>query len=64
VMPLNLMPVPLVKSLLAGDLDEAEKLGLLELAEEDLALCTFVCPSKIDFGEILRQGLALYEKEG
>jgi Na+-transporting NADH:ubiquinone oxidoreductase subunit A len=64
VMPLNLMPVPLVKSILAGDLDEAEKLGLLELAEEDLALCSFVCPSKIDFGDLLRQGLELYEKEG
>lgn len=64
VMPLNVMPVPLIKSLIAGDLEEAEKLGMLELVEEDLALCTFVCPSVIDFGEILRKGLDLYEKEG
>lgn len=64
VMPLNLMPVPLIKSILANDLDEALKLGMLELVEEDLALCTFVCPSLIDFGEILRTGLDLFEKEG
>ncbi|HOV24456.1 MAG TPA: NADH:ubiquinone reductase (Na(+)-transporting) subunit A, partial [Candidatus Marinimicrobia bacterium] len=46
------------------DLEEAEKLGCLELVEEDLALCTFVCPSKIDHGQNLRRVLNLIEKEG
>ena len=43
---------------------EAVKLGLLEVTEEDVALCTFVDPCKIDVGKIVRQGLDLYEKEG
>ena len=46
------------------DVDEAEKLGCLELDEEDLALCTYVCPSKIDHGINLRETLNLIEKEG
>ena len=46
------------------DVEEAEKLGCLELDEEDLALCTFVCPSKVEHGVNLRRNLNLIDKEG
>lgn len=64
VMPLKIMPTFLLRALIAGDLERAEELGCLELDEEDLALCTFVCPSKGDYGPALRQGLEKIEKEG
>lgn len=64
VMPLDIMPTFLVRALLAGDIGEAEALGCLELAEEDLALCTFVSPGKEDFGVALRKMLTTIWKEG
>ena len=64
VMPLDVLPTFLLKALAVNDVEEAEKLGCLELVEEDLALCTFVCPSKIDHGTNLRSTLAAIEKEG
>jgi Na+-transporting NADH:ubiquinone oxidoreductase subunit A len=64
VMPLDVLPTPLIRALMVGDTDMAQALGCLELEEEDLALCTFVCPSKIDHGSLLRQALDLIEKEG
>ena len=48
----------------AKDLEEAEQLGCLELDEEDLALCTFVCPGKYEYGPILRDCLTTIEREG
>ena len=53
----------LVRAILAEDLEEAIQLGLLEVTEEDVALCTFACPSKMELGPIIRKGLDLYEKE-
>jgi Na+-transporting NADH:ubiquinone oxidoreductase subunit A len=64
VMPLDILPTPLLKSLLVGDSDQAQLLGCLELDEEDLALCTFVDPGKHDFGPVLRANLTKIEKEG
>jgi Na+-transporting NADH:ubiquinone oxidoreductase subunit A len=64
VMPLDILPAPLLRSLLVGDLESAIALGALELAEEDLALCSFVCPSKHDFGPVLRSVLDQIRKEG
>ena len=64
VMPLDVLPSFLLRSLVVDDVEEAEKLGCLELDEEDLALCTYVCPSKIDHGKELRRNLTLIEKEG
>jgi Na+-transporting NADH:ubiquinone oxidoreductase subunit A len=64
IMPLDIMPTILLRALATDDIEEAEKLGCLELDEEDLALCTFVCPSKIDHGENLRRNLTLIKKEG
>jgi len=64
VMPLDLLPIQLLKALLCKDVEDAEALGCLELVEEDLALCTYVCPSKIEYGPLLREMLDRIEKEG
>ena len=63
VTPLDILPTYLVRAIQANDLDEALNLGLLEVTEEDVALCTVVDPCKIDVGAIVRQGLDLYAKE-
>ncbi|WP_087024308.1 Na(+)-translocating NADH-quinone reductase subunit A [Thaumasiovibrio subtropicus] len=64
VMPLDIEPTLLLRDLCAGDIDSAQTLGALELDEEDLALCTFVCPGKYDFGPMLRECLDTIEKDG
>lgn len=64
VMPLDLLATPLLRALLVHDTDRAQALGALELEEEDLALLSFVCPSKHDFGPVLRANLELIEREG
>ncbi len=64
VMPLDILPTLLLRDLIAGDLDGAISLGALELDEEDLALCTYVCPGKYEYGSILRDCLTTIEKEG
>lgn len=64
VMPLDIIPTLLLRDLCAGDTDSAQSLGCLELDEEDLALCTFVCPGKNEYGPLLRQTLDKIEKEG
>ena len=63
VMPLDLMPTFLLRALLMNNDERAEALGALELDEEDLALCTFVCPGKAEYGPLLRSALARIEKE-
>ncbi len=64
VFPLELLPVQILKALLVRDTETAEQLGCLELDEEDLALCSFVCPSKHEFGPALRENLELIKREG
>ncbi|HUG19615.1 MAG TPA: Na(+)-translocating NADH-quinone reductase subunit A [Planctomycetaceae bacterium] len=64
VMPLDILPTFLLRSLIVADTDEAQALGCLELDEEDLALCTYVCPGKYEYGPILRDRLTTIEKEG
>jgi len=64
VMPMDLMPTFLLRALIVGDVERAEQLGVLELDEEDLALCTYVCPGKINYGPLLRKNLETIEKEG
>ncbi len=64
VTPLDIHPTFLVRAIQANDLEEALELGLLEVTEEDVALCTFADPCKIEVGEIIRKGLDLYEEEG
>ena len=63
VLPMDIFPVQLLKSILVEDIDMMEKLGIFEVAEEDLALCEFVCTSKTEVQQILRQGLDLMKKE-
>ena len=64
VLPLDMLPNFLLRSLAAGDTDQAQDLGCLELAEEDLALCNYVCSGKNDYGIMLRDALTTIEKEG
>lgn len=64
VMPLDILPTLLLRDLLAGDTDGAQALGCLELDEEDLALCTYVCPGKYEYGPVLREVLNRIEQEG
>ena len=64
VMPMDILPTYLLRALLVEDVEQAEKLGCLELDEEDVALLSFVCPSKIDYGPVLRRNLDLIEKQG
>lgn len=64
VMPLDILPTQLVRALITGDTERAQQLGCLELDEEDLGLCTFVCPGKYEYGSILRENLTRIEKEG
>ena len=62
-LPMDIYPVHLIKACLAGDLDKMENLGIYEVVEEDLALCEFVCPSKIEIQQILRNGINTMIKE-
>ena len=64
VLPMDILPVYLAKSILADDIEEMEGLGILELDEEDIALCSYICLSKTNFGYLLRRGLNFIEKEG
>lgn len=63
VMPLDILPTHLLRSLIVNDIEVAMQLGCLELDEEDLALCTYVCPGKYEYGPILRDNLTTIEKE-
>ena len=63
LMPLDILPTQLLRSLVTGDIVTAMQLGCLELDEEDLALCTFACQGKYEYGPILRDNLSRIEKE-
>ncbi len=64
VMPLDILPTQLLRSLIIRDTDQAQRLGALELEEEDVALCTFVCPGKYEYGTLLRDNLTTIQREG
>jgi Na+-transporting NADH:ubiquinone oxidoreductase subunit A len=64
VMPLDILATQLLRSLIYRDTDEAQQLGILELEEEDLGLCTFVCPGKYEYSSLLRSSLSAIEREG
>ncbi|WP_210396417.1 Na(+)-translocating NADH-quinone reductase subunit A [Motiliproteus sediminis] len=64
VMPLDILPTQLLRALVVGDMDTAINLGALELDEEDIALCTYACTGKYEYGPILRDNLTQIEKEG
>ena len=64
VIPLDILPTQLLRALLVLDTEEAQALGCLELDEEDLALCSYVCMSKYEYGMALRANLEKIEAEG
>ena len=64
VMPLDILPTQLLRALLVADIETSIDLGCLELDEEDLALCTYVCPGKYEYGPYLREMLTRIEMEG
>lgn len=64
LIPMDVLAAPLLKSLLIHDTDQAQALGALEMDEEDLALCSFVCPGKNDYGSVLRRNLESIERDG
>jgi len=64
MVPMDIYPMHLVKSIMAEEIEDMIGLGLLEVDEEDFALCSYICPSKIDFGTYIRKGLDILEREG
>jgi len=64
VLPMDIMPNPLYRSILACDIEEMTQLGIMECDDEDFALCSFACPSKIDVGATIRKGLDIMKTEG
>ena len=64
VLPMDIYPDFLVKSILAQDIEQMEKLGIYECDPEDFALCAFSCQSKIEVSKIISGGLELVENEG
>lgn len=62
-LPMDILPVYLLKAILVGDIDKMEQLGIYEIIEEDMALCEYACASKTKVQEIVRQGLDLMMKE-
>jgi Na+-transporting NADH:ubiquinone oxidoreductase subunit A len=63
VLPMDILPVFLMKAVIAEDIDKMEQLGIYEVIEEDLALCEYVCTSKTEVQSILREGINLMIKE-
>jgi Na+-transporting NADH:ubiquinone oxidoreductase subunit A len=63
VVPMDIYPMQLFKAILAEDIDMMENLGIYEVAEEDFALCEFICPSKTEIQSIIRKGLGMMAKE-
>ena len=64
VTALDILPIQLLRSLIVGDTEMAQKLGCLELDEDDVGLYTYVCVGKYEYGSILRENLTRIEKEG
>ena len=63
VFPMDIYPEHLVKAILAGEIEKMENLGIYEVAEEDFALCEFVCTSKTEVQAIIRDGINMMIKE-
>ncbi len=63
VFPMDILPIPLIKSIIIEDIDQMEQLGIYEVDEEDIALCEYISTSKIEMQYILRNGLDMMRKE-
>ncbi len=63
VLPMDVLPEHLIKAIITEDIDKMEQLGIYEVVEEDMALCEFVCTSKLEVQSILRKGIDVMIKE-
>ncbi len=63
VLPMDIYPMQLIKACLIDDIDSMEQLGIYEISPEDVALCEFICTSKMEVQSIIRKGLDLIKKE-
>ena len=63
LIPMDILPVFLLKAILVNDIDKMEQLGIYEVVEEDFALCEYACTSKIKVQDILRTGINTMIKE-
>ena len=63
VFPFDIYPMHLIKAVMCNDIDLMENLGIYEVAPEDFALCEFVCTSKINIQEVIREGLDVIREE-
>lgn len=63
VLPMHIYPVYLLKAILSGNIDKMEMFGIYEVIEEDLALCEYICPSKIEVQDIIAKGIDMMIKE-
>ncbi|KAF0235930.1 MAG: Na+-transporting NADHubiquinone oxidoreductase subunit [Prolixibacteraceae bacterium] len=63
LVPMDILPVHLIKAILVNDIDKMEQLGIYEVIEEDFALCEYACTSKVKVQEILRNGINTMIKE-
>ena len=61
---MDLFPDFIVKSILAKDIEDMEKYGIYECADEDFSLCAYACQSKVEVSKIIKEGLELMEKDG
>jgi len=64
VLPMDILPNFLIRSILAADIEDMEKLGIYECDPEDFALCSLICQSKVEVSQIIQEGLDLIYKEG
>ena len=64
MLPMDILPTFLIKSILAEDIEDMERLGIYETAGEDFALCSFICQSKVEVSKIIENGLKLVHDEG
>lgn len=63
VLPMDIYPQLLMKAIITKDIERMEGMGLLELSEEDIAVCEFACTSKQPLQAILREGLDMIQAE-
>ena len=64
MLPMDIIPDFLVKSIIAKDIEDMEKYGIYECDPEDFALCTYACQSKVEVSSIIQEGLDIMEVEG
>ncbi len=64
VTALDIYPDFLVKSIVSGDIEQMEELGIFDCEPEDVALCAYICPSKTEFSRIIQEGIEMMEQEG